>query len=98
NGRQPPCQRRSLEASLRERGQIVAKVIAARRRDTASRRTQMRGEVVDIAPVGGKRVGGSAAFGGEHVQEQLREPGVGRGRRSDHGPTDSARLDRKSVV
>ena len=45
---------------------------------------QMSGEVVEIATIGGKRVGGGAALGRQHVEEQLEKPAVGREARASH--------------
>ena len=37
----------------------------------------MAGEIIEIAPICVERVGGSAALGSQHVEEQRDQPGVG---------------------
>ena len=77
--RQPARHRGGRESSCGQRAEIGAHVIAARRRDAAARRAQVRGIIREIARIGRQRVCGGAALGRQHVEIKLDETAVGRG-------------------
>ena len=67
--RQPASDRRGGESAPRQRRQISAQIGGGGRQRGAPAGRQKGGKIAEVAPVGGKRIGGSAAFRRDHVEE-----------------------------
>src|SRR5262249_59200855 len=65
------------EATLAERSEIAAQVVGRGTSDGASAFAELCGEVAEVARIGGERVLGSPALGGDHIEEQLDQRLVG---------------------
>jgi hypothetical protein len=67
--RQAARLRRCLQPAPGETRDEFAQVVGCRIGDRALCRAQMRRQIIEIVPVGGKRIRAGAAFGCEHVEK-----------------------------